>query len=239
MAAITLSIVKPAHGTVFTGTSPVGLQGGPVTPPPEAAGVALHYRWYSNLHPAIKENEYGLDPAGLSDPTVVYEHPLGVGTHILTFAATDQQSQSTEALKAVKHGGVTGGPPDAPHPCVVHVLRATIVAPPSGATLSKASSTLEARAPVLWDDPQYVKHNRVAFRWRLDPTPADGRAAGTLPPPGTALVFDKPDTGPVLRHQGKLPAALGVGAYRLTLRVELADDPAVGHESSIPVVIAA
>jgi hypothetical protein len=234
MAAVELAISKPAHGTSIVGSAAVDLQGLLVSRPAEIAGVPLYYRWYSSLH-AGTASQMSINVAALADPATVYSPSVGVGTHVLTFAASDQPNEDAAAQNATQHGGVTGGSAG-PTPCVVHVVLATVVKPAAGATLSRGgANTLEAQAPVQWDDAEYVKTNKLAFGWRLDPTPADGRASATLAP----SAFDKSVTPAVLRYAGALPGALGLGSYRLTLRVSRTDVPAVAHEAFIPVVIAA
>ena len=234
MAPVELRIATPTHGQSIIGTATVALQGELVSRPAEIAGVGLYYRWYSSLHDGTKD-QMSINVAALTDPASVYSPALGVGTHVIAFAASDQFNEDQAAQNATLHGGVTGGSAG-PAPCVIHVLLARILKPAPGATLSKAATTpLEAQAPVQWADAEYVKTNRLAFGWRLEPTPADGRASGTLPAP----VFDKTVTPPVLRFSGALPAALGLGSYRLTLRVSRTDVPADRHEAFVPVVIAA
>ena len=234
MAPVEVKILQPANGLTTVGPAPVKLKGELVSRPAEIADVPLYYHWYSSLRSGPEE-QLSINDASESELSAT----LGVGTHVLTFAASDQSMGTATAQIATLHGGVTGGS-EGPAACVIHVLLATIVSPLDGATLSKASATLDAEAPWLWDDVEYTEHNRLAFRWRLDPTPADGRAAGKLPPAGTPLVFEKAteeNKVPVLRYHGPLPATLGLGAYRLTLRVERTDDATVGHESWISVVI--
>jgi hypothetical protein len=235
MAAVELAISKPAHGTSIVGSAAVDLQGSLVSRPAEIAGVPLYYRWYSSLH-ASTASQMSINVAALADPTTVYSPSVGVGTHVLTFAASDQPDEDKAAQNATQHGGVAGGSAGLA-PCVVHVVLATVVKPAAGATLSRSggANTLEAQAPVQWDDGEYVKNNKLAFGWRLDPTPADGRASATLVP----SAFDKSVTPPVLRYSGALPGALGLGSYRLTLRVSRTDVPADAHEAFIPVVIVA
>jgi hypothetical protein len=250
MTAVALTIVQPADGTVFhQGETQVRLVGrvGPL--PPELAGTPLHYRWYSSLFPS-QENRYSLNPVALGDPATPFDAPLGPGSHAITLAASDQAGETKSAQNAARHGGVAGGAAGAGK-CIIHLLRAVLVTPAAaGAALSKAASTLEAEAPLQWGrqlgttgtyepNPDYHSLNRLRYRWRFAPVPADGRATATLDPPASALTFVPPGARPLVRYQGPLPAALGLGSYTLTLQVEDTGDASVGHEVSRPVTITA
>jgi hypothetical protein len=183
-----------------------------------------------------------------------------LGSQIITLAAKDQPGESSGELQSVKHAGMTGGPvaPGNPSPCLVHVFIADLRTPASGATLSKASSVLAARAPSQWGkqaeagpgfviNPAYHAVNRLRYRWRFAPSgPPAGRGSAELVPPSAQLTFvpagsEGPQTPlvPLVRLSEALPAALGTGNYTLTLRVEDTDNPARGHEMSIPVVLTA
>ena len=250
MTAVALTIVQPADGTVFhQGETQVRLVGqvGPL--PAELAGVPLHYRWYSSLFPSQKDR-YSLNAAALSNPATPFDAPLGPGSHAITLAASDQAGETESAQNAARHGGVTGGAAGAGK-CIIHLLRAVLVTPAAaGEPLSKAAGTLEAEAPLQWGrkigatntyepNPDYHALNRLRYRWRFVPTPADGRATATLDPPASALTFVPPGVRPLVRYQGPLPTALGLGGYTLTLRVEDTGNSAVGHEVSRPVTITA
>jgi hypothetical protein len=126
---------------------------------------------------------------------------------------------------------------------VVHVLIANMLAPdPATVSISKAAPDLRAEVPLQWaafpdflaEDPIYHDVNRVALRWRLanltDPTQPEVEV------PQSRLTFHPSDGSnplPWLGHDAPLPAAVVTGdTYRVTLRVEDAADPAVGHEVS-------
>ncbi len=233
MTAVELTIVQPADGAAVVGAAAVPLAGRVGQPPPELAGVTLYYRWYSSLFPATKEH-YSLNDDALTDPAAVYPATLGIGSQAITFAASDQREQTRSAQDATRHGGVAGGALG-PKRCVVHVFRAVPQSP--AAPLSTADSTLEAAAPLHWPKTEYKALNRLRYRWRFEPDPPDGRAAADLVPPPDTLAFDILANGPVVRYRGPLPK-LGLGAYSLRLRVEDLQDPAVGDEATVPVVIA-
>jgi len=250
MTAVALTIVQPTDGTVFhQGETQVRLAGrvGPL--PPELAGTPLHYRWYSSLFPS-KKDRYSLNATALGNPATPFDTPLGLGSHAITLAASDQAGETENAQNAARHGGVAGGAAGAGK-CIIHLLRAVLVTPAAaGVALSKAASVLEAEAPLQWGrqvgttgtyelNPDYHSLNRLRYRWRFVPTPADRRAAATLDPPASALTFVPSGEHPLVRYQGPLPAALGLGSYTLTLRVEDTGDASVGHEVSWPVTITA
>jgi hypothetical protein len=80
--------------------------------------------------------------------------------------------------------------------------------------------------------------NRLRYRWRFEPTPADGRRAADLVPAADALTADVTDGRPIVRYAGPLPD-LDLGGYRMRLRVEDLQNPAVGDLApGMPVVIA-
>jgi hypothetical protein len=259
VSAIELTIVQPsAPDTVIVGAaaSAVSLAAAIAAPlPPELAGVALFYRWYSSLFRAAKDR-YSLNVVGLSDPSQPFVAPLKVGTHVITFAASDQSGETDAAQEQTRHGGVTGGS-QGPSRRLVHALVANPVNPsPSPAlpipTLPRQSSTLEAEAPLQWGrkigntnnyepNPDYHAINRIRYRWRFTPLggPA-GRDAADLVPSLDQLEFDPgppADLRPVVRYQGPLPDALDTGNYTLTLRVEDVNNDAAGHDISRPVIL--
>jgi hypothetical protein len=239
VTAVEVKIVQPSDGATFAGGSAVDLIGqvGPL--PPELSGVPLYYRWYSSEF-AATDGHFSLNDQALPDPAGHYSVTLGVGSQAITLAASDQQGQDTAAQNATRHGGVAGGA-KGPKRCVVHVFQAVPQGLPANHTLSKASSTLEADAPVHWPDPDYQALNRLRYRWHFEPDPADGRVAADLVPSATALkqAFETVDQKkvPVVQYVGPLPD-LGLGGYTMQLRVEDLQDPTVGDTASVPVVIA-
>ncbi len=250
MAAVDLTIVQPPNGAVFAqGETQVRMTGQVGELPAELAGVALYYRWYSSLFPS-QEDRYSINATALGDPAVPFDAPLGVGTHVITLAASDQQGETESAQNATRHGGVTGGPQGETQR-VIHLVRATLVSPQPNTTLNRSSNTLEldAEAPLHWWrtkpgttdvyelNPDYHEINRIRYRWRFAPTPADGRPAADLVPSVEALLRP-PGPASRVRYPGPLPSGLGTGNYTLTLRVEDKNDPGVGHEASRAVVLA-
>jgi hypothetical protein len=234
MTAVEVTIVQPLDGATPRGASPVRLKGGVGTLPPELAGVTLYYRWYSSGSPA-KEDHYSLNETALQGPAADFPAALGIGSQAITFAASDQPGQDRAAQDATSHGGVAGGSLG-PKRCVIHVLRAVARRPTSGETLSRASSTLEAEAPLHWPKPEYQALNRLRYHWRFEPDPDDGRATVDLVPTVDALDFEATATGPVVRYVGPLQGA-DLGGYTMRLRVEDLQDSDVFDEATVPVVI--
>lgn len=249
MSAVELTIVQPQNGAVyFQGETQIQMVGRVGELPADLLGVDLYYRWYSSLFPSQK-NRYSLNANALSDPAAPFDAPLGVGSHVICLAASDQDEETESAQNATRHGGVAGGS-QGEKQCVIHLFRATLVAPkPPNTILNRASSTLDAEAPLQWgrmkadttDDfepnPDYHGINRIRYRWRFSPSPADGRTEADLVPSVESLTFVPPGAMPLVRYIGPLPPGLGTGNYTLTLRVEDKDDPNVGHESLQAVVL--
>jgi hypothetical protein len=234
MTAIALSIVEPRHDTVFVPSTPVKLQGAPVSLPPELADVPLYYRWYSSLHLAPAP-PFSLIPT--SDPTVAQAPVLVAGSHAVTLAVTDRASEDAGAQKEVRHGGVTGGavrqhpPGELPTPCVIHVLRAVIIRPalPPKETwkLSRAAPAIDVEGTREWITEKYRPINRLRYHFVFQAKTPNAGPIDYLPDPGGFTGPDGDYHGPwsvtapnVLRVGEPLPAALKPGAYTLRLRVE-------------------
>jgi hypothetical protein len=252
MSAVELTIVQPQNGAVFSqGETQVRMVGRVGELPAELVGVNLFYRWYSSLFPSL-ENRYSINASALGDPAVPFDATLGVGTHAITLAASDQAAETKDAQNATSHGGVAGGAQGETQ-CLIHLFRATLVAPAPNTTLNRASSKLDAEAPLQWGrkkagnenvyepNPDYHGINRIRYRWRFTPNPQDGRAAADLVPSVETLTFvppgAMPQVMPLVRYTGPLPSMLGMGNYTLTLRVEDKNDPNVGHQTSRAVVL--
>lgn len=251
MTAIALRIVQPVDGAVLPGATVVDLIGRVDTALVAHDGPNLFYRWYSSLFPSAL-NRYSINATALASPATPLSAALGVGSQVISLAVTDRPGETSADQVATRHGGVTGGA-EGPQRCIIHVLRANLVAPLAGATLSRAGSQLDAEAPLHWArldpatsavtlNPDYHAINRLRYRWTFTPVGAPaGRRAATLAPAPAQLTY-LPPGGPVtiarVRYSGPLPAPIDLGGYQLTLRVELIDDAAVGHEVARPVAIA-
>jgi hypothetical protein len=251
MSAVELQIVTPAHDTAIVGSPPVTFKGAITPLPEELAGVTLYYRWYSSLFPADKDR-YSIHPIALTNPGDPLVWTPGLGTHVISFAATDRPGETEADLDAVQHGGVTGGS-EGDGQCLIHVFRANLVAPTDGAALNQAHSTLEAEAPALWGrptdtegvyepNPDYHDLNRLLYRWEFVPLGAPvNRNTVNFIPALEQLTFDpEPNAslGPiVIRYQGALPAELN-GQYTLTLHVEDKNGILGGDQTSLTVNVA-
>ncbi|WP_270046081.1 hypothetical protein [Solirubrobacter ginsenosidimutans] len=222
-----MAIAAPADESVLVSPATVALQGRLDEP----VAIGLYFRWYSSLGPASKDH-YALNEQALTDAAAVLRPALAAGTHVLTFAASDQLGQDAAAQAATRSGGVAGGAAG-PTKCIVHVLRATLRAPAAGASLSKAGAQIDAEGPPLWGDAGYQAINRLRYRLRFDPSPADGRPSADLVPALTVVA------GGAVRYSGTLPPQLGSGAYTLRLRVEDKLDANVHAEDARAVVITA
>ena len=265
MPVVTLQITQPANGAILEGSGVTPLRGSITS----SGHPALFPKWYSSLvaPPTEASRESAIPvPGGANPLDFTPAGGLPLGSQIITLAAKDKPGESPAELQAVLHAGMTGGPaaPANPSPCLVHVFIADARAPvngaplASGATLSKASSVLAARAPSQWGkkaaagpgfviNPDYHAVNRLRYRWRFAPSgPPAGRAGAELVPTPAQLTFAPANSEgagapqvALVRLSGALPAPLGTGNYTLTLRVEHVDTPARGHETSIPVVLVA
>ena len=190
-----------------------------------------------------------MNVAALTDPADPFPTTLGLGTHVITFAAVDQAGETDADLAAIQHGGVTGGS-DGDIQCLVHVFIANLIAPLNGAALSRALSVLEAAAPSSWGQATdtaglyelndlYHEINRLRYRWEFVPVgPPAGRATIDFIPDDDEYIFD-PDTDPTtprIRYAGALPAALNA-AYTLNLHVEDIEGALGGDQASISVTL--
>jgi hypothetical protein len=234
MGVISLAILEPANGASVVGSGSVRLRGQVLS----SGHPPLFFKWYSSLvAPVAPSTDASIPLPGGANP-LDFTPTLPLGSQIIALAAKDQPGESQAELQAVTDAGMAGGPPGtAPTPCLIHVLIANLREPAApGATLSKASSALAAQAPPLWPEATYQARNDLQYRWRFSPVgPPAGRPTAEFVP---ALAFDPSGGVPVVRYTGPLPAQLGTGAYRLTLRVERVTNTAVGHEVSRDVVLA-
>lgn len=225
---VALEILEPANDANVAGTNAVRLRGRQVS----TGHPPLFFKWYSSqVAPPSGSNDASIRvPAGGTNFDMTVSLPAG--TQVITFTTKDQPGESVAEMQSVVNAGMAGGPPAATAPCVIHVVRANLLAPAAGATVSKAAATLELEAPPQWADASFQEINRVSFRFRLTPVGAPAcRPSADLTP---ALVFDNdPDNPPPrLRFAGALPAGLGTGNYQLTLLAEKpGENPAV-HQMS-------
>lgn len=234
MTAITVGIVTPSDGAFFVGAAGPTLKGSAVVPA-ALAGVPLYYRWYSSLFKgSTGPNRFSINAAAFTNPAQTFAPALETGSHVLTFAATDRPGETDADPPLVQHGGVTGGKQGAGRR-IIHLLKATLLAPANLATLSKSTPVaLRVQGPVLWEKPDYQAVNRLAYRVRFAPNGNPPRKSGEVQP--VTLTLDAGGTW--LNLTGAWPA-LDLGSYRLTLRVEDRLQPATGDEVSIIVTLTA
>jgi hypothetical protein len=235
MAAVELEIVVPACDTSYCGEVTVELKGAIKELPAELQAATLYYRWYSNLFVGNPDEErFSINQAALTDPEQPYSTTLGIGSHVLTLAATDRPGESAADQEAVQHGGVCGGAKGDSR-CVVHVFVANMLwSVPVPPVLSRNACTLEAEAPSQWGMPgngdmvpNDTYHdedvNRLQYRWRFEPIgPPAGRSPFELVPSLEQLTFvaTEEDDEPVrVRYQGPLDSSM-IGDYDLILFVE-------------------
>lgn len=244
MVAVDLRIVEPENDAAFTDSQAVTFRGAHPNPPPELADVPLFFRWYSSLNPDAKEGQYSMNVDALSDPSTPFPEtpvPLGMGSHVITFAASDRAGEADADFEAARHAGVTGGL-DGDAPCVIHVFKASIVAP-AGGNVDREELTVEAEAPPIWATPvnnngdpsfelneEYQKYNRLRFRWRFEPVGAPaGRPTREFIPAPADFGFEV-ELGPVrITYQPALPAT-ATGRYRIVLFVEDSLDQGLGRQ---------
>lgn len=251
MASVALQIVAPVHDAYLADADPVTLRGQLAS----GSAAGLFFRWYSTLHPAATASQPELN-AVHGAASLSFATALDVGSHVITLAAADQDGTSQAAIRAITRAGFTGGAP-APgnaSPCVVHRLRATLKTPASdGAALSKASATLEFRAPIRWckedpagsgifvPDPDYRAVHKLQYRFELRPDGAPDpahTASVVVDLASTTFFIDSADHKTYARWRGALPAVLGTGAHVLTLFVEK-PDRSIQHAASRRVALTA
>ncbi|HLL56247.1 MAG TPA: hypothetical protein VK447_21970 [Myxococcaceae bacterium] len=241
MPDLALHIVQPVNGARIAAAGNVRLQGQVVS----GSAAGLFFKWYSTLNVAATEAHPELNAADHSASALDWTTPLDVGTHVITLSAADRDGNDLSSVKQITRAASTGGAPAPGNtaPCVIHRFWATLRTPAAnGATLSKAFTTLEARAPAAWakknqggvyqNDPAYHALNGLRYRFRFEPQPANAATTAELIPATSALTFFiAADDKPYVRWQGALPGNLGTGAYVLRLYVESLDGT-VGHDVS-------
>lgn len=252
MAAVGLHIVEPADGFVRIGAGAVQFRGEITDLPSALTSTTLYYRWYSSLF-AAEQDRYSMNAAALTSATATYDTALAVGTHVISWAASDQPGETSADFENTQHGGVTGGA-EGETRCVIHIFEAAILAPSNGANVPRAAALLEAAAPAKWGAPidgtdpteyepndGYHDVNRLQYRWQFEPIGnPPGRNSAELIGTLTNLTFDIPQAPPrppLVRFAGALPGALDAGQYRITLHVEDADGELGADQQSITVTL--
>lgn len=237
MTAVQLTITEPSNGQTFRGRETINFTGRIRDElPQDLLDTILYYRWYSSLFPA-RENRYSINQPAFTNPTTNLNGTsiLDIGTHVITFAASDQSEETREAQDATRHGGVTGGA-EGRKQCIIHVLRANLIAPTANANLNRNNIILRARAPILWQQTEYQKLNHIRYRWRFEPRGnPSGRLSRELTPAPTELTFNADRA--FIEYRVSLRNQIGTGDYTLTLRVEDISNSSIGNEVAINVQI--
>lgn len=261
MAVIELTIEQPVNNEAFSGTPVVDFQGSSELPD-ELNGIPIYYRWYSSLYQAEEgvEEQYSMNIIATNAADSVYSHQLSLGTHVITFAASDVAGESLAEFETIQHAGVTGGSNEGDDQCLLHVFSANLIEPPAAASLPHNAIRLEAEAPSQWGigvdiDPgppsifevneDYHAINRLQYRWLFEPVGAPAsRPIEEFIPTAEDLDFLPPDPDAVpielparVEYTASLPAT-AIGQYRITLFVEdnLAE-LAVSHSRQITVTM--
>ena len=231
--------MEPENDAAFTGDPVVTFRGELAELPPELAGVPLFYRWYSSLYLDATQGQYSMNLDALTEVGAPFDAELAVGSHVITFAASDRAGETDADFQAVQRGGVTGGL-EGDGRCVIHVFKAQILAP-LGGNVARSGLTVDAEAPAVWAssadgqppytlNEDYQAYNRLRYRWRFEPNGAPaGRPVREFTPAPEDFGF-APETDPArLTFQPALPAA-ATGSYRIVLFVEDALDQGLAQE---------
>jgi hypothetical protein len=251
MAAVGLRIIEPENDAAFTGIPTVIFRGAVIDLPATLAAQPLYFRWYSSLH-SPPPGHYSMSDA-LTDAATPSPELMGMGSHVITFAASDRSGETDAEFEAMQHGGVTGGLKGESR-CLIHVFKANILAP-LGGSVSRTGIVLGAEAPPAWAksvdndgeppyalDEDYHGYNRLRYRWRFEPVelPA-GRPILEFIPEASELQY-VPATGPdpcqVDYTPSPLLPATATGSYRIVLYVEDAMAEGIGrHQAEVLVTL--
>ena len=260
MVAVNLKIAEPLHHRKFIADETVRLVGEIVESPAELNGVTLYYRWYSSLFLSqYDKNLFSINGSKnieITDPKMPYDIELEIGSHVITLAATDVQSEALSEQSSIKHGGVTGGSKEgSPEACIIHVFKAEIIEPLNRGAISP-QYPICVRGPITWwkkknplpnppDEPfeinaDYHVVNRIQYRFVFDPVgPPEDRPQLELIPDKAELRLDQSEEeiqmDQLLYHLP--PDADLTGTYTLTLYVQDIDDENIDDQVSILVTV--
>lgn len=256
MAAIELTIEQPENNAAFAG-SPMVSFAGEAELPDELSNVPIYYRWYSSLFEAA-EDRYSMNVVANNSAESIFQQTLVMGTHSITFAASDVAGETAAEFEAIQHAGVTGGSLEGDAQRLVHVFTANILLPGNGASLVHNEVVLQAEAPSQWGSASDVKNpappyvvnedyhaiNRLQYRWLFRPVGAPfSRPTREFIPNIDQLVFmpmDETDTLTIptrIEFTASLPGN-AIGQYQITLFVEdNQSDITVSDEQQIAVTL--
>ncbi len=189
MAFIKLSIEEPRTNDPNDANYKVNQEvnfRGSIVKPEELPDVPLFYRWYSSFNTDVNKEQYAMSPALESAEEIYTRRISQMGSHVITFAVSDQRDEKDVNFNNIQYGGVTGGRPSGypeEQPCIIHVFKANIVEPHDNQHLPRTDLKLIAEAPLLWNDAHYQEINRLAYCWKLESlegTPDESFNSGIL-----------------------------------------------------------
>lgn len=236
-AMIELRIHTPTHRRAFEGNATVRFRGRVMLPKSLAANPPrLYYRWYSSLDPATAPGRYAITQPALdaADPSPAFKQLMPLGSQVITFAVSDQATETDDSFKAMQHGAVAGGALGT-HACVIHVFRATILAPRVGQTVSAAGLVLKAQAPWAWESADYQIINRLAYRWSIVPADASSVHPSFVSPKLCKDDMEFDETDQSVSYKPALPPhpphPKFEGAYEIKLEVLDCLTPEIGQHT--------
>ena len=192
-------------------------------------GCRCTFRWYSSLNTSAARDRYSLNQPALTAADLPFQFTPDIGSHVMTFAASDQAGELPADLRAISRAGVAGGADGATR-CRIHVYKARILELPAkapGATL-----VLAAEAPWDWEGEGYKRHDRLHYRWVFEPSGTSGsRPSKSFTPARSDLAFQSSPAPSRVLFRPVLPAA-ALGFYQVTLFVEASAAAAVRAQES-------
>ncbi|PID85218.1 MAG: hypothetical protein CSB13_09230, partial [Chloroflexi bacterium] len=148
MAAVKVSITEPQHDEIYIGSPSVSFRGSAEVPD-ELTTTPLYFRWYSNQFSDPGPDRYSMNAAALTAANQAFTTTLSLGTHVISFAASDVAGETKADFESIQHGGVIGGS-QGDFPCLIHVFKANLLLPANGASIGHNSVILQAEAPEQW-----------------------------------------------------------------------------------------
>lgn len=218
MAALSLQIVTPVDGQalVFGTAAPSVICRGRLVDPPSPGGP-LYFRWYSSLSTSAAQDRYSLNQPALGAADLPFDFRPDIGSHVITFAASDRAGELPADLRTITRAGVAGGA-EGPTRCRIHVYKARIL--DQTAQAARASLVLAAEAPWDWEGEGYRQNDALQYRWVFEPTGSPtGRPSASFTPARGDVSFQSSPVPSRLLFRPALPAT-ALGPYQVTLFVE-------------------
>lgn len=236
MAKIDLTILSPANGAVFKDGDLVSFVG-QASVPQGMQGLSLYFRWYSSLRRLVKDaqdkvSQFSVNTAALTDASAPFAATLPMGSHVITFAASDQAQEADIAQS--RHGAAAGGVNLKGVGHVIHVLKASIVAPTDSGAMVTPATRFQAEAPWPFEDDGYQRVNKLEYTWVFDPI------SGGLPDTGRIQLVAGLDAMRCRTLAGSSLTVLELepktyqnlrGRYLATLLVKAGSPPTVAPQS--------